>query len=32
MDIIETQLAENDGTLLDFASGVTTITLHFKYE
>ena len=32
MDIIETQVAENDGTLLDFASGVTTITLRFKYE
>ena len=32
MDIIETQVAENDGTLVQFASGVTTITLHFKYE
>ena len=32
MDIIETQLAENDGTLVDFALGVTTLTLHFKYE
>ena len=32
MDIIETQVAENDGTLVEFASGVTTITLHFKYE
>ena len=32
MDIIETQLAENDGKLVDFASGVTTVTLHFKYE
>ena len=32
MDIIETQLAENDGTLVNFASGVTTVTLHFKYE
>ena len=32
MDIIETQLAENDGTLVDFAPGVTTLTLHFKYE
>ena len=30
MDIIETQLAENDGKLVDFASGVTTVTLHFK--
>ena len=32
IDIIETQLAENNGTLVDFASGVTTLTLHFKYE
>ena len=32
MDIIETQVAENDGTLVEFASGVTTLTLHFKYE
>ena len=32
MDIIETQLAENNGKLVDFASGVTTVTLHFKYE
>ena len=32
MDIIETQVAENDGTLVNFASGVTTVTLHFKYE
>ena len=32
MDIIETQVAENDGSLVDFASGVTTLTLHFKYE
>ena len=32
MDIIETQVAENDGTLVNFASSVTTITLHFKYE
>ena len=31
MDIIETQVSENDGTLVDFVSGVTTITLHFKY-
>ena len=30
MDIMETQLAENDGKLVDFASGVTTVTLHFK--
>ena len=32
MEIIETQLAENNGKLVDFASGVTTFTLHFKYE
>ena len=32
MDIIETQLAENDRALVNFASGVTTVTLHFKYE
>ena len=32
MDIIETQLSENDGSLVDFTSGVTTVTLHFKYE
>ena len=32
MDIIETQLAENDGKLVEFASGVTTVTLHFKYD
>ena len=32
MDIFETQVAENDGTLVDFVPGVTTLTLHFKYE
>ena len=32
MDIIETQLAENDGKLVDFVSGVTSVTLHFKDE
>ena len=32
MDIFETQVAENDGTLVDFGPGVTTLTLHFKYE
>ena len=32
MDIIETQLAENDGKLVDFNTGVTTVTLHFKHE
>jgi len=30
MDILEVQLAENDGKLVDFASGVTSVTLHFK--
>ena len=32
MDIIETQVAENDGTLVEFASGLTTLTLHFKHD
>ena len=32
VDIIETQVGENDGKLVDFVSGVTTLTLHFKYE
>ena len=32
LDIVEVQLAENDGRLVDFASGVTSVTLHFKYE
>jgi len=32
MDILETQVAENDGKLVSFVSGVTTITLHFKHE
>ena len=32
MDIFETQVAENDGTLVNFVPGVTTVTLHFKYE
>ena len=30
MDILEVQLAENYGKLVDFASGVTSVTLHFK--
>jgi len=30
LDIVETQVSENDGRLVNFASGVTTITLHFK--
>jgi len=29
-DIIETQVAENDGELVKFPLGVTTVTLHFK--
>ena len=32
VDIIEAQLAENDGKLVDFVSGVTSVTLHFKDE
>ena len=32
VDIIETQLAENDGKLVNFVSGVTSVTLHFKDE
>jgi len=31
-DIIETQVSENDGELVKFASGVTTVTLHFKHD
>ena len=30
LDIVEVQVAENDGQLVHFAAGVTTITLHFK--
>ena len=30
MDIIETEVSEEDGTLVNFISGVTTVTLHFK--
>jgi len=29
-DIVEVQVSEDDGQLVDFESGVTTITLHFK--
>jgi len=29
-DIVEVQLSEDDGQLVDFASGLTTITLYFK--
>ena len=32
LDIVETQLAENDGKLVDFAPGVTSVTLHFNDE
>ena len=32
MDIIETQVAEVDGQLVNFSSGVTSVTLHFKHE
>jgi len=32
LDIVEVQLAENDGRLVDFESGVTSVTLHFKDE
>jgi len=32
MDIVEVQVAENDGTLVEFAPGLTSITLHFKHE
>ena len=32
LDIIETQVSENDESLVAFTSGVTTLTLHFKYE
>ena len=30
LDIVETQVSENDRQLVNFDSGVTTITLHFK--
>ena len=32
MDIIELQVSENNGKLVDFSSGVTSVTLHFKHE
>jgi len=32
MDIVEVQVAKNNGTLIEFAPGVTLITLHFKHE
>ena len=30
LDIVEVQLAENDGRLVDFTSGVTSVTLDRK--
>ena len=32
LEIIETQVAEVDGKLVDFSPGVTSVTLHFKHE
>ena len=32
VDIIEVQVSENEGALVNFESGVTSITLHFKHE
>ena len=32
LDIIETQVAEVEGQLVDFSPGVTSVTLHFKHE
>ena len=32
VDIIEVQVSENEGSLVNFESGVTSITLHFKHE
>ena len=32
MDIIETQVADNDGKLVDFVSSMTSVMLHFKDE
>jgi len=32
LDIVETQVVENDGKLVNFTSGVTSVTLHFKDE
>ena len=32
IDIIELQVAENDGKLVEFSLGVTSVTLHFKHE
>ena len=30
IDIIEMQASENDGKLVEFSPGVTSVTLHFK--
>ena len=30
LEIIEIQISETDGTLVDFGHGETTVTLHFK--
>jgi hypothetical protein len=32
LDILETQLAESSGKLVNFLPGVTSVTLHFKHE
>ena len=32
LDIIETQVAEVGGQLVEFSPGITSVTLHFKYE
>ena len=32
LDIIETQVAENDGKLVEFSPGVISVTLHFKHK
>lgn len=32
IDIIELQVSGNDGKLVEFSPGVTSVTLHFKYE
>ena len=32
IDIIETQVAENVGKLVEFSSGVTKVTLHVKHD
>jgi len=33
LDIVETEVAEHDGTLVNFVGGgVAVVTLHFKYD